>query len=155
MAIKALDLTTTKKHILSFDKGDPPTIFELGTLTSGDVGAIRDGATKITFKGDVAEDQVAEEGRDFTTQVNTSKMNREAVRRGLRGWENLDDGRGGVAPFKTITREIDRKQREVVPDDLLDRLPLAVITELGEKILEDNALTEDEAGNSHGPSTDE
>lgn len=154
MAITALDFSTTKRHICSFDKGEPPTVFEYGTLTSGDVGAIRDAVTKITFKGDLKDSEVDEEGRDFTTQVNTSAMNREAVRRGLRGWENLMDSKGKPITFKTRTREIDRVQREVVPDDLLNLLPLPVIAELGEKILEENSLKEEDSGNSQGPSTD-
>lgn len=142
MAIKALDLAKTIDVIAPGDDPKDPTVWKVGVLTSRDVGAIRDSVTSYTFK-------TAAEGdaRDMTTSVSRSKMNFEAVRRGLKGWENFIGPDDKPVEFKTHQREIDGKQREVIRPELLDLIPLPVINHLADVIMRDNEMTEDEMGN--------
>ena len=144
MAVKALDLAKTIDVTVPWDDGDDPTTWKVGVLTSRDVGAIRDSVTSVTFKTGGVE---TDEGRDMTTTVSRSKMNFEAVRRGLRGWSNFIGPDDKPVEFKTHQREVDGKQRDVVRPELLDLIPLSVINHLADIILRDNEMGEDDVGN--------
>lgn len=155
MAIKALDLTKTRDFVSKLDDGDDPTIWKIGTLSSRDVGQIRDSVTSITFKADANAGQETEQ--DINTNINRSKMNFEAVRRGLKGIENFLDHEGNAIPFKLVTRDVGGGvKKSVVPNSILDQIPLSVIEELADEILGDNMSEEDdEPGNSPAPSSEE
>ena len=146
MAIRALDLSKVEDFTVSTDDGDDPTIFKVGVLTSRDVGRIRDSVTNISFKSG-GKDKGDDDEQDINTSIERSKMNFEAVRRGLRGWENFIGSDDKPVEYKTHVREIDGKQRTVCRPELLDMLPLPVITELADKILGDNEVSEDDLGN--------
>lgn len=154
MAIKALDLSKTREYVSKLDDGDDPTVWKIGTLSSRDVGQIRDSVTSITFKADANAGQETEQ--DINTNINRSKMNFEAVRRGLKGIENFLDVEGNAIPFKLVTRDVGGGvKKSVVPNSILDQIPLAVIEELADEILGDNmAEDDDEPGNSPAPSSE-
>lgn len=144
MAIKALNLTTTRKYVSKLDDGNDPTVWHLGTLSSRDVGTIRDSATEISFSGD--DEERAAEG--IKTSVSRTKMNMEAVRRGLKDVENFLDDNGKPVEFKLVMRDIGGGvKRKVVPNEFLDMIPLPVIEELSDQIMGDNTQAEEEAGN--------
>ena len=144
MAIKALDLSKTRKYVSKLDSGDDATVWHLGTLSSRDVGHIRDSATEISFSGDDAKR--AEDG--IKTSVNRAKMNVEAVRRGLKDVENFLDDKGKPIALKLVERDIGGGiKKAVVPNEFLDMIPLPVIEELAEEIMGDNTKAEDDLGN--------
>lgn len=157
MAIKALNLSQTRDYVSKYDDGDEPTIWKLGTVSSRDVGAIRDSVTSFSFKGgDKGEGDTEAE---VDTKIEKSKMNFEAVRRGLKGVENFMNAEGHAIPFKLVVRDVGGGvKRSVVPNDFLDCIPLAVIEELAGEILKENleehAEDENETGNSQEPSSD-
>lgn len=148
MAIKALALNTTVDFICEGDD-DNPTIWKLAVLSSRDVGAIRDSVTTISFKTDKEEDG------DINTNIARSKMNFEAVRRGLKGWENFIGPDDAPIQFQDHAREIDGKQRRVVKPELLDIIPLDVIQQMATAILDGNEVEDEDMGNSPAPSTGE
>jgi hypothetical protein len=161
MAIKALNLSATRNFVCSEDDADDPTIWQIGTLSSRDVGTIRDSATQISFgRGDTkgkGKADAEEADTDIKTSVNRAKMNFEAVRRGLKGVENFLDAEGNVIPFKLVIRDVGGGvKRSVVPNEFLDQMPLSVVEELAEQIMSDNMVEDgDEAGNSPEPSSGE
>lgn len=154
MAIKALDLNKTRDYVSKFDDGDEPTVWKIGVLSSRDVGQIRDSVTTISFKTG-ADGNMADE--DISTNISRSKMNFEAVRRGLKGWENFIGVDGNAIPSKLVIRDVGNGvKKSVVPNEVLDQIPLPVVEELAEQIMGDN-MREDEEGeakNSPAPSSD-
>lgn len=159
MAIKALDLGKTTKYVSKEDTGDDPTIWLLGTLSSRDKGAIRDSATSFSFTNDDlarARGESVGDGEDATldTKIERSRMNFEAVRRGLVGWENFIGPDGNALTFKRVSRDVGNGvKRDVVPNDIMDTIPLAIIDELAEQIMKDVG-NEREGKNSPAPSSD-
>jgi hypothetical protein len=154
MAIKALDLHKTRTFVSSQDDGDDPTIWHIGTLSSRDVGVIRDSATTISF----GRDQKDGADQDIKTTVSRSKMNFEAVRRGLKKVENFLDEHGNPIDLKLVLRDVGGGvKKEVVPNEFMDRIPLSVVEELADEIMGDNMDGDEaaEAGNSPAPSTDD
>ena len=154
MAIKALNLGSTRDYVSKSDTGEPPTVWKLGVLSSRDVGAIRDSATSFSFKGE----EGAESG-EVDTRIEKSKMNFEAVRRGLKGVENFLNEDGDAISFKLVVRDVGGGvKKSVVPNEILDQIPLSIIEELSEQIMGDNmeekSGEDDEAGNSPEPSSD-
>jgi len=144
MAIKALNLATIHRHISEHDDDKDPktaTVFELGVLSSRDVGRVRDTVTSVTIS-------TAEGGSDdVLTNIEKSKMNFEALRRGLKGWSNFIGPDGKPVPFETEKCTVDGKKREVVKDALLDLIPLVVVEELAGIIISDNQTSEDDLKN--------
>lgn len=152
MPIKAVDLTRTKRFISQYDDASEEgkaTVWLLGTLSSRDVGRIRDSVTSIKLNTAEGSDP-----NEVETHIERTKMNFEAVRVGLKGWENFIGPDGNSIPFKTIKRDVGGTRRDVVADELLDMIPLDVVNELADEILQGNLLSEEEAGNSPVPSTD-
>ena len=161
MAIKALDLTATRDYICEDDNLDDPTVWKLGTLSSRDVGTIRDSATQISFgRNDTSKgkgDSETAADTDIKTAVNRAKMNFEAVRRGLKGAQNFLDENDQPIHVKLVIRDVGGGvKKSVVPYEILDRIPLSVVEELADQIMEDNMLEDgEEAGNLPEPSSDE
>ena len=144
MAIKALDLSKIHEHVSIHDDDKDPktaTVFKLGVLSSRDVGRIRDTVTSVTISTTGAQNE------DVSTNIEKSKMNFEALRRGLKGWSNFIGPDDKPVPFATHSRDVDGRQREVVRAELLDLIPLIVVEELAELILADNQATETDLKN--------
>lgn len=155
MAIKALNLSHVREYICKNDRdSDEPTVWKLGTLTSRQIGEIRDAAS--SFVVDTNKPQGApDEENEVETKFAQSKMCYDAARQGLRGWDNfLDPETDAPIPFESQAREIAGAQTRVVPLKLMDRIPQSVIMELGQEILNQNEPTEDDGKNSSAPSSE-
>lgn len=146
MAIKALDLTSTREIVSRHDpartEADGATVWIIGALDSGTSGRIKDSTTSFSMS-----EETADTG-NFTTSMQRRRANREIVAAGLRGFRNfLHPDSGDPVEYKTVKRDTPAGQRVVVADSVLDAIPLAVVTELAEAIESDNSLGEEEMGN--------
>lgn len=143
MAVRALDLNKTHRYVTKADRPSPEaeqTVFILGTLSSRDIGRIKDMATSFRMGGETAE-----EGVD--TKIERTKMNFEAVRLALKGWENFLDAEGNAVPFKSFNRDVNATSKDVVAPDLLDRIPLDVVNELADFVLAQHTLEDADGKN--------
>jgi len=116
--ITGLDLTQTIDYVLKSDK-ENPTIWKLGVIPSNLFA-------KIIYEG---------RGNQIDSAYSL-------VQAGLKGWTNFN------LEYETKKQKFFNEEFEAVTLDLLGKVPLKVITELSEKIVEINQLTEDEAKNS-------
>lgn len=121
-------------------EGTTPVVFKLGTLSSRLLAHLRDEATSFVPDPSNPETVVAK------FLPNHSSF--ETVRFGLKGWENFRDVDGGDIPFKTVKRSIAGVTVDAVSDDTMDQLPLDVIRDLSNAIVEGNQLSEEAAKNS-------
>ena len=146
MAIKALNTSSVRDYTSVWDSGDDPTIWKIGSLTARDIGVIRDSVTSFSFG---KNDEGGIDAGDVDTKIERSKMWFEAVRRGLKGWDNfLDPQTDKPIPFKTIKRDLPGGIRsEIVPNELLDLIPLKIIEELADQIMEGNTMEAEEVKN--------
>lgn len=164
MAINALSLASTREYISRLDPHHPDkakdyqgqyipagttvpdpkkaTRWKLGTLDSRVYGYLRDITTEIVQTDD----------GQASRRLAVNKMYREAVRFGLRGWENFKDHRGKEVERVTEEFTLGGKVYVVLTDKVLDVIPGEVIAELGQAIRDGNEVTEDEAKNSETPS---
>ena len=118
--ISGIDLNATIDFTLPEDK-DNPTIFKLGVLPSYLLGQL---SAAVAKTGDI-------------------EMAFKILQVAIKGWENF----GGVE-YKTIKEKWFGRELDIVPLELLDRLPLKNITALSARILEINGLTVEERKNS-------
>lgn len=117
--ISGLDLDGTVSYSLKEDTTEPRTVFKLGIIPSILYGKIQAQATTSQFE----------------TAYNILQI-------GLKGWENLE----GIA-FETRKEKVFGREVDAVPLSLLERLPLKVVSELCQKLMEINQLTDDETKN--------
>lgn len=157
MAIRALDLNKVRDYICKDDDPDDPTVWKIGTLSSRDKGMIRDSVTSFSFDTENlnSEDGEKADVSSMDTKIERSKMNFEAVRRGLKGWENFLDDKGEPIPNKLVIRDVGGGvKKSVVPNDILDRIPLDTLDELAEQVMDGMSKDDGEDGkNSQGQST--
>jgi hypothetical protein len=117
--ISGIDLAATVDYTLKGDS-DNPTIWKLGVLPSNILGQL--------------SSQVSE-----TEQV---KMAFRLLQLSIRGWQNFSN-----VEYKTEKEIIAGQEVQVVPLDLISRIPLKAVTELSSKVLEINGLTTEERKN--------
>ena len=122
MGIKGISLGETKDFVSSFDKDEPKTIWKLGALDSEVFDLL-------------GEDK------------NPLRLMSDAVRFGLRGFENFKDGNGNEVKFSTVSRAVGPYNYKVVSDSIMKLLPPQVKTELGTEILKMSKLNEEEVKN--------
>lgn len=122
MGIKGISLSETKDFISQYDKEEPKTIWKLGPLDS-DIFDL------------LGEDK------------NPLRLMADAVRFGLKGFENFKDGFGNAVKFDTVSRPVGRDNCKVVADHIMRILPPQLKTELGTEILKMSKLDEEEAKN--------
>lgn len=122
MAIKGIRLSETKDYISKADSGDAKTVWKLGVLDS-DIFDLVCSNDKLMVIG------------------------AEAVRFGLKGFENFTDGDGHLVQFKTVSRPVGRYNYSVVADEIMKIIPPEIKSELGAEILKMSKLSEDEAKN--------
>ncbi len=140
MSIKALSMSSSRKFESQFDsaKGTPEaTVWEIGTLDSRITGKIRDMATTITIDPKAMKDEV-------DTNINTNEMHFQAAMYGLRGWSKFVDEKGKDIKFKTVKRNLGGQSYSVVDADILALVPQIVVTEIGQEVMKDNLLSEEE-----------
>jgi len=123
MGIKGLSLGETKEFISSYDKEEPKTKWILGPLDSEIFDLL-------------GEDK------------NPLRLMSDAVRFGLKGFENFKDSAGKEIKFDQVSRAVGAYNYKVVSDSIMKLLPPQVKTELGTEILKMSKLNEDEIKNS-------
>jgi len=123
MGIRAISLAETKEIISQFDKENPKTKWIIGPLDSEIYDLI-------------GEDK------------NPLRIMSDAVRFGLRGFENFTDAEGKPVKFDTVSRTYGLYNYKVVSDSIMKIIPPQVKTELGAEILKISRLSEEEAKNS-------
>lgn len=120
--ITGLNLSETKDYTSQYDKNEPKTIWKIGVLDSEIFDLI-------------GEDK------------NPLRIMSDAVRFGLRGFENFKDKDGNIIKFDTISRSVGIKNYNVVADSIMRILPPQIKTELGTEILKISKLNEEETKN--------
>jgi hypothetical protein len=142
MAIKALTLSSVK--VIESD-GDPAkgsadaTKFTIGAIDAFVSAYVLD--RTLTFTENDA-------GGVAIAQVKMGEANLEAVRFGLRGWENFKDDRGNDLPFATADRIVMGRKYVAVTDDCLALLGQELVRELATSIRTINEVTADDAKKS-------
>lgn len=116
--ISGIDLSNVVDYTLENDK-ENPTVWKLGLLPSDVFGRISADAVK---NGDI-ETAYALLGVS------------------LKGWTNFS------IPYETHSKQICGRSFDVVPQELLSRVPLQAITELTKKVMEINGLSGQEIKN--------
>lgn len=122
MGIKGISLGETKDFVSEFDKEEPKTIWKLGVLDSEIFDLL-------------GEDK------------NPLRLVSDAVRFGLKGFENFKDGNGSIIKFDTVSRAVGLYNYKVVADSIMKIIPPQVKTELGIEILKMSKLPEEEIKN--------
>ena len=142
MAIKALTLSSVK---LIESESDPAK----GTAdaTRFTIGAIDAFVSAYVFDRTLTFTE-ADAGGIATAQVKMSEANLEAVRFGLRGWENFKDQSGNDVPFTTSDRIVMGKKYVAVADDCLALLNQDLVRELAAAIRRINEVGPDDAKKS-------
>jgi len=123
MGIKGISLGETRDFISQYDKDEPKTTWKLGALDSEIFDLL-------------GEDK------------NPLRLMSDAVRFGLKGFENFKDGNGNIIKFDTISRAVGPYNYKVVSDSIMKIIPPQVKTELGTEILKMSKLNEEEVKNS-------
>lgn len=108
---------------------------------------IKDGATKfflssldVFLMGDIYDNSQAltgEEGsRKVGIQTRMNLTNIEAVRHGLKGWDNFLDNSGNPVKFKTTEIQVNGRDYTVASDETMKALGIRLVAELAGKIKE-------------------
>lgn len=142
MAIKALTLSSVKVIESDSDaaKGTADaTRFTIGAIDAFVSAYVLD--RTLTFTETDA-------GGIATAQVKMSEANLEAVRFGLRGWENFKDQSGNDVPFTTSDRIVMGKRYVAMADDCLALLNPELVRELAGAIRRINEVSPDDAKKS-------
>ena len=116
--ISGLDLNQTVDYVLKDDNPDNPTIWKLGVIPS------------YLFA------RITEESA--TKPIETIY---KIVQVAVKGWNNFN------YPYSTVSGKIYGRNIENIPDDLLDKIPLNVVSELSIKIIQINQLSLEEKKN--------
>jgi hypothetical protein len=116
--ISGINLNDVVEFTLPDDK-ENPTVWKLGMVPSGILA------------------QIGSTGKDNPIGV-TLKL----LQIGLKGWSNFGD-----IAYATEKKEMDGQTIDLVPIDLLNRIPINVIMALSEKLVEINHLTAAERKN--------
>jgi hypothetical protein len=144
MKIRAINLTKTLRHQLSFDedKGtDQATTWVLGALDSRVMATLKDRATGLP----ISALQGSTEG---TAILNMNQVNFDVVVFGLKGFENFRYEDGKQVEYKTTHTNLGGKTYLTVDPELVKMLPPEVIDELANEIMDINVLKEEERKNS-------
>lgn len=117
--ISGINLNEVVDFTLPDDK-DNPTVWKLGMIPSGVLA------------------QIGGMGKDNPIEV-TIKL----LQIGLKGWSNFED-----IAYRTDKKNIYGQDLEVVPLELINRIPIKAIMLLSEKLIQINHLTDAERKNS-------
>lgn len=122
MGIKGISLAETVDYVSQYDKEEPKTIWKLGALDSEVFDLL-------------GEDK------------NPMRLIADAVRFGLKGFENFTDGNGKTVRFDTVSRVVGSYTYKVVADNIMKIIPPQVKAELGNEIMKMSKLNEEEVKN--------
>lgn len=143
MAIIGLTLNAEEafQSALDPDKGtEEATTFKLGTIDSRVMGKLRDDATSFAVNPTAPEEEV-------DVSVGQNQLYYLVCQFGIKLWTKLHDENGNEIPFRTQKRNMGGKSYTIVADDGLCRVPQEVIAEIGQKLLNANEVTREEAKN--------
>lgn len=143
MAIKAINLTKTKSHELSFDPAigtEDATKFTIGALDGRVFAVLKDRATALPVSAFTNPEGAM-------AALNMNQTNFDIVVYGLRGWLNFQDDSGADVPFRTVTTNLAGKQYITADPELVRLLPEEALSELANEIMDMNAFTEEERKN--------
>jgi hypothetical protein len=131
----AFDSTSVHDYSLKSDTDEVKTVFKIGTL---------DTPLRLYISDKVAKYSYGKEGDKAEVEYNVNQMNLEAVRFGLRGWENFKDKAGQDVIFSTVSTAVPKLgNREGLSDFVLKKFHPDWITELGEEILRRNSISKE------------
>ncbi len=122
MGIKGISLSETKDIISEYDKNEPKTIWKVGPLDSEIFDLL-------------GEDK------------NPLRLMSDAVRFGLKGFENFKDSNDNVIKFDTVSYAVGPYNYKVVANNIMKIIPPQLKTELGREILKMSKLNEEEVKN--------
>ncbi len=122
MGIKGISLSETKDIISEYDKNEPKTIWKVGPLDSEIFDLL-------------GEDK------------NPLRLMADAVRFGLKGFENFKDSNDNVIKFDTVSYAVGPYNYKVVANNIMKIIPPQLKTELGREILKMSKLNEEEVKN--------
>ncbi len=143
MAIRGLSIGRTWPVQSKYDPDkdtDDASVFTLQTLDSRVMGHLRDGITKVMVDANKPDDKAE-------TQINMQGLNFETCQFGIEGWKNVLDDDGNEIEHRTVKKRLGGKDYQIIPTEVLCRLPGAVISEMSDLIRKDNELDEDETEN--------
>jgi len=116
--ISGIDVNAVSDYVSKYDK-DNPTIWQLGVLPYYIIGRF------VSTKPD----------EQFELAV-------KIVQVGLKGWKNFGD-----IQYRQDSINLFGKVEKAVPEDLISKIPVMILAELAEKIVELNKLSEAERKN--------
>lgn len=128
--IDPLAVGLTIEYVVESDrKSVEPTIWVLGALDSFTQSKLASSFFKISMDGDTpkVEKNMVNDHPDFLV-----------VKHGLKGFKNF-----GNIEFKTEKSTMFNKELNIVPDEILGKIPLDVIHELAQVIWKGNNVSED------------
>lgn len=143
MPIRAINLTKTIDHVLSFDDAagtDDATVFQLGALDSRVMSVIKDKATALPVAA-------FSNPEGAMASLNMNQTNFEIVVFGLKGWKNFFDEDNKPVPYKTIHNSLGNRTYVTVDPELVALLPDDAIAELANQIMDFNSPSETERKN--------
>ena len=117
--ISGINLNEVQDFILPEDK-ENPTVWKLGVISSYLMG------------------QLAEKG----AEANKMDMMFKVAQLGIKGWTNLKD-----VEYKSVKDKMFGQDVEIVPIDILSKIPMPIISQLALKILGINKITTEEIKN--------
>lgn len=140
MGIIAFDVNQTWDYSLTEDVSDPKTVFHLGHLDSALATHLRDSVTDYKLN---------EQGDRAGFALNARQTDRDYVRFGVKGWDNLKTADGRIVAPKLKEHAVGGRvgTRRGLADESLDYL-IPYFFELARAIEEGNKLTETETKNS-------
>lgn len=136
--IRGVDIYATRDFPSKYDDDkDNPTIFEIGHLDSQMEGYILDKVSDFELSSDNPDD-------DTKLNWRINERNLALVKFGLKNIKNFNDPQTGKPiNFKCDVVNKFGKNYNVVPDEILNMIPLKVKTELAAEILKETNLSKD------------
>ena len=148
MAIKALNPQETQEYVSRKDefyrenvkdaKEAGATVFVLRTLSAAAMSRINDSSRYVEY--DIGTDTQ----KFFQTDSYQALV---AFRYGVQDILNLQDGEGNVIPVTRHKVTEGNVVLDVLSEDIINRIPNSVISEVGKEIIKRNSLTASEAKN--------
>lgn len=134
MAVTGTRIRETENYILESDpaksEAEGATIWKLSAISVDQRAAIQDGTMTL--------------GADKSVRITMHSRNLTLLRIGLKGVINYKDASGRDIPFSTEERYVDGELMHVPSDKFISTLDPAWITEIGNRILNINSVSDEE-----------
>jgi len=136
--IKGVDIYATREFVSKHDTDkDNPTIFEVGLLDSQMRGYILDKVSDFELSSGKPDD-------DAKLNWRINERNLALVKFGVKDIKNFADPQTGQ-PIKFKCDVINKfgKSYDIVPDKILNMIPLKIMSELGAEILKETEISKE------------